>query len=298
MKGIILAGGSGTRLYPITRGVCKQLLPIYDKPMIYYPLSVLMLAGIRDILIISTPEDLPRFKGIFGDGSDLGLRFSYREQPKPNGLAEAFLIGEDFIGNETVCLVLGDNIFFGQGLTGLLQKAVKDVSSDTGGAMVFGYYVNDPERFGIVEFDRDGNVLSVEEKPAKPKSRFAVTGLYFFDNTVVRIAKTIKPSGRGELEITDVIKEYLSRKRLRVELMGRGYAWLDTGTYESLLEAGEFIATIEKRQGLKVACIEEIAYKLKYIDRQKLLMAAESHNKNAYGAYLRMVADQEAPDAL
>ena len=297
MKGIILAGGSGTRLYPITRGVCKQLLPIYDKPMIYYPLSVLMLSGIRDILIISTPVDLPRFKDIFGDGSDLGLRFSYKEQPHPNGLAEAFLIGADFIGRNTVCLVLGDNIFFGQGLTELLNKAVRDVTT-TGGATVFGYYVNDPERYGIVEFDKDGTVLSVEEKPKQPKSKYAVTGLYFYDNDVVGIAKNIKPSHRGELEITDVNKEYLDRKQLRVELMGRGYAWLDTGTHESLLEAGEFIATIEKRQGLKMACIEEIAYKLGYIDKKKLLKAADSHNKNAYGSYLKMVADQEVPNAL
>jgi glucose-1-phosphate thymidylyltransferase len=297
MKGIILAGGSGTRLYPLTRGVCKQLLPVYDKPMIYYPLSVLMLAGIRDILIISTPVDLPRFRDIFGDGSDLGLRFSYREQQHPNGLAEAFLIGEDFIGKEAVCLILGDNIFFGHGLTELLSKAVRDVASE-GGATVFGYYVNDPERYGIVEFDKDGNVLSVEEKPKHPKSKFAVTGLYFYDNDVVQIAKSIGPSGRGELEITDVNKEYLTKKRLRVELMGRGYAWLDTGTHESLLEAGEFIATIERRQGLKMACIEEIAFKLGYIDRQKLLKAAEGHKKNAYGAYLRMVAEHEVPNAL
>ncbi len=297
MRGIILAGGSGTRLYPITRGVCKQLLPIYDKPMIYYPLSVLMLAGIRDILIISTPVDLPRFRDIFANGDDLGLRFSYREQLQPNGLAEAFLIGEDFIGSDQACLVLGDNIFFGHGLTGLLRKAVRDVQT-TGGATVFGYYVNDPERYGIVEFDKSGNVLSVEEKPKHPRSRYAVTGLYFYDNNVVRIAKTIKPSQRGELEITDVNKEYLEQKRLRVELMGRGYAWLDTGTHESLLEAGEFIATIERRQGLKMACIEEIAYKLGYIDRQKLLKAAEGHKKNSYGAYLRMVAEQEVPNAL
>jgi glucose-1-phosphate thymidylyltransferase len=297
MKGIILAGGSGTRLYPITRGVCKQLLPVYDKPMIYYPLSVLMLAGIRDILIISTPIDLPRFKDIFGDGSELGLRFSYAEQPHPNGLAEAFLIGEDFIGGDSVCLILGDNIFFGHGLTELLHKAVRDVTA-AGGATVFGYYVKDPERYGIVEFDKDGNVLSVEEKPEQPKSKYAVTGLYFYDNEVVRIANNIKPSGRGELEITDVNKEYLSKKRLRVELLGRGYAWLDTGTHESLLEAGEFIATIERRQGLKMACIEEIAYKQGYIDKKKLLKAAEGHSKNAYGAYLRMVAEQEVPSAL
>jgi len=297
MKGIILAGGSGTRLYPITRGVCKQLLPIYDKPMIYYPLSVLMLSGIRDILIISTPVDLPRFRDIFGSGEELGLRFSYREQARPNGLAEAFLIGEDFIGSDSVCLVLGDNIFFGHGLTDILRKAVNEVGS-LGGATVFGYYVKDPERYGIVEFDRDGNVLSVEEKPKQPKSRYAVTGLYFYDSDVVTIAKSIKPSQRGELEITDVNNAYLAKKKLRVELMGRGYAWLDTGTHESLLDAGDFIATIERRQGLKMACIEEIAFTLGYIDRAKLLKAAESHSKNSYGEYLRMVAEQGVPHAL
>jgi len=265
--------------------------------MIYYPLSVLMLAGIRDILIISTPLDLPRFREVFHDGSDLGLRFSYAEQPRPNGLAEAFLIGEKFIGKDPVCLVLGDNIFYGHGLTDLLRKAVSDVTTG-GGATVFGYYVKDPERYGIVEFDKNGSVLSIEEKPAKPMSRYAVTGLYFYDNDVVRIAKGIKPSGRGELEITDVNREYLDRSKLRVELMGRGYAWLDTGTHESLLEAGEFIATIERRQGLKMACIEEIAYTLGYIDREKLLKAAEDHKKNSYGEYLRLVAEQGVPGAL
>jgi glucose-1-phosphate thymidylyltransferase len=285
MKGIILAGGSGTRLYPITRGICKQLLPIYDKPMIYYPLSALMLAGIRDILIISTPADLPRFRDIFGDGSDLGLRFSYREQEHPNGLAEAFILGEEFIGSDNVCLVLGDNIFFGHGFSQLLQKSVSDVNT-VGGATIFGYYVNDPERYGIVEFDENGTALSIEEKPQKPRSNYAVTGLYFYDNDVVGIAKDISPSARGELEITDVNMEYLRRNSLRVELMGRGYAWLDTGTHESLLEAGEFISTIEKRQGLKIACVEEIAFRLGYIDRRQLLNLAESLKKNGYGKYL------------
>lgn len=297
MKGIILAGGSGTRLYPITRGVCKQLLPVYDKPMIYYPLSVLLLAGIRDILIISTPNDLPRFREIFGDGSDLGVRFVYEEQPKPNGLAEAFLIGEDFIGNDAVCLVLGDNIFYGHGLTKVLTKAVKDVQA-AGGGTVFGYYVNDPERYGIVEFDKEGHVLSVEEKPRQPKSKYAVTGLYFYGNDVVQIAKSIKPSWRGEIEITDINKAYLAKQQLRVELLGRGYAWLDTGTHESLLEAGAFVATIEKRQGLKMACIEEIAYELGYIDKEKLLRAADNHKKNAYGEYLKLVAEKGVPHAL
>lgn len=285
MKAIILAGGSGTRLYPVTISVCKQLLPIYDKPMIYHPLSVLMLAGIRDILIISTPQDLPRFRDIFKDGSQLGLNFSYMEQQNPNGLAEAFILGKEFIGKDNVCLVLGDNVFYGHGFTELLKKAVDDVTLK-GGATVFGYYVNDPERYGVVEFDPSGKVLSIEEKPEAPKSNYAVTGLYFYDNRVVEIAGHIKPSWRGELEITDVNREYLQEGKLRVELMGRGYAWLDTGTHDSLLEASEFIATIEKRQGLKLACIEEIAYSLGYIDKAQLLKLAEPYRKNGYGQYL------------
>ena len=289
MKGVILAGGSGTRLYPVTLGVCKQLLPVYDKPMIYYPLSVLMLVGIKDILIISTPQDLQRFINIFGDGSYLGLHFSYKEQLHPGGIAEAFILGEEFIGGDAICLVLGDNIFYGHGLTELLKKALHDAET-RGGATIFGYYVTDPERYGVVEFDEMHNVLSIEEKPKMPKSRYAVTGLYFYDNKVVELAKHLKPSRRGELEITDVNREYLKKRELRVELMGRGYAWLDTGTHESLLEASEFISTIEKRQGLKIACVEEIAYRLGYIDKEQLIKLAEPFKKNSYGRYLLRVA--------
>jgi len=285
MKGIILAGGSGTRLYPVTMGACKQLLPVYDKPMIYYPLSVIMLAGIRDILIITRPQDLQSFTNIFGDGSSLGLNFSYKEQTHPGGIAEAFIIAERFVESDNVCLILGDNIFYGHALTDLLKKVTNDVQT-SGGAIILGYCVNDPTRYGIIEFDRKGNILSIKEKPKAPRSRYAVTGLYFYDNEVMEIAKQIKPSKRGELEITDVNKEYLKRGRLRVELMGRGYAWLDTGTPESLLEAGEFIATIEKRQGLKIACIEEIAYKMGYIDKKQLLKLAQHLNYNGYGEYL------------
>jgi glucose-1-phosphate thymidylyltransferase len=285
MKGIILAGGSGTRLYPITKGVSKQLVPIYDKPMIYYPLSVLMLAGIREVLIISTPVDLPRFKELLGDGKEIGMKFSYEEQPSPDGLAQAFIIGENFIGDDDVCLVLGDNIFYGHGLTDLLEKAVENVEKKNK-ATVFGYYVSDPERYGVADFDTKGNVISIEEKPEKPRSNYAVVGLYFYPNSVVDIAKRIKPSARGELEITTVNQEYLSRQQLMVELMGRGYAWLDTGTHESLLDASNFIQTIEKRQGLKVACIEEIAYEMGYISKEKLLELAEPLKKNQYGQYL------------
>jgi len=285
MKGIILAGGIGTRLYPVTLAVCKQLLPVYDKPMIYYPLSILMLAHIRDILIISTPQDLPRFKCIFRDGKHLGLRFFYKEQPRPGGIAEAFIIGEKFMGNDDVCLILGDNIFYGHGFTELLKKAANDIRTQ-GGATIFGYYVTDPERYGVVDFDEKGRVLSIEEKPKKPKSRYAVTGLYFYGNEVIEIAKNLKPSQRNELEITDVNREYLRRGKLRVELLGRGYAWLDTGTHSSLAEASEFIATIEKRQGLKIACIEEIAYSLGYITREQLREIAQTLNHNEYGQYL------------
>jgi len=294
VKGIILAGGSGTRLYPMTIAICKQLLPIYDKPMIYYPLSVLMLAGIRDILIISTPKDIPRFREIFGDGSFWGLEFSYREQPQPKGIAEALIIGEEFINKDNVCLILGDNIFYGHGLTDSLRKSVRDVETN-GGATLFGYCVNDPERYGVIEFDQIGKVLSIEEKPKKPKSNYAVTGLYFYDNHVVEIARNVRPSLRGELEITDVNTEYFKNGKLRVELLGRGYAWLDTGTCESLLEAGEFIATMEKRQGLKIACIEEIAFKLGYIDKDQLLrLANDILRKNSYSQYLlNLINDSE-----
>jgi glucose-1-phosphate thymidylyltransferase len=285
MKGIILAGGSGTRLYPITKGTSKQLLPIYDKPMIYYPLSVLMLSGIKEILIISTPTDLPNFERLLGDGKDLGIEFYYKEQPSPDGLAQAFIIGEDFIGDDDVCLVLGDNIFYGHGFTDLLLKSLANVK-DEKKATVFGYYVNDPERYGVVNFDREGKALSIEEKPNKPKSNYAVIGLYFYPNSVVKIAKNIKPSNRGELEITTVNQEYLERGNLKVEVMGRGYAWLDTGTHESLLEASNFIQTIENRQGLKVACLEEIACEMGYISKKQLFALAEPLKKNGYGQYL------------
>lgn len=285
MKGIILAGGSGTRLYPITKGVSKQLIPIYDKPMVYYPLSVLMLAGITEVLIISTPTDLPRYKELLGSGNELGMKFSYKEQPSPDGLAQAFILGADFIGDDDVCLVLGDNIFYGHGLTAMLAQSVKNVTKENK-ATVFGYWVKDPERYGVAEFDHNGNVLSIEEKPAQPKSSYAVVGLYFYPNSVVDIAKNIKPSDRGELEITTVNQIYLAQNALKVELMGRGYAWLDTGTHESLLEASMFIQTIENRQGLKVACLEEIAYEMGYISREKLLELAEPLSKNGYGQYL------------
>ena len=290
MKGIILAGGSGTRLYPITKGVSKQLLPVYDKPMIYYPLSVLMLSGIKEILIISTPEDLPNFEKLLGDGSEIGISLTYKEQPSPDGLAQAFIIGDEFIGSDDVCLVLGDNIFYGYGFSGILQNARNNVNE--GKSTVFGYYVNDPERYGVAEYDKKGNVTSIEEKPTDPKSNFAVVGLYFYTNDVVQIAKKIKPSHRGELEITSVNQEYLKQQNLKVELLGRGFAWLDTGTHDSLMEAGQFIETIEKRQGLKVACLEEIAYNMKYIDKAQLKKLAEPLKKNGYGQYLLKLAKQ------
>jgi len=291
MKGIILAGGSGTRLYPITKGVSKQLVPIYDKPMIYYPLSVLMLAGITEVLIISTPLDLPRFEELLGDGSDIGMKFSYIVQPSPDGLAQAFILGENFIGNDDVCLVLGDNIFYGHGLTKLLATSVKN-AQEKNNATVFGYYVKDPERYGVAEFNISGNVTSIEEKPTNPKSNYAVVGLYFYPNDVVKKAKLVEPSNRGELEITTLNQDYLNEQRLKVELMGRGYAWLDTGTHESLLEASLFIQTIENRQSLKVACIEEIAFEMGYISKEKLLELAQPLKKNQYGQYLIRRAEQ------
>lgn len=285
MKGIILAGGSGTRLYPITRGISKQLAPIYDKPMIYYPLSVLMLSGITEVLIISTPQDLPHFEQLLGDGSDIGMQFSYKVQPSPGGIAQAFIIGEEFIGSDDVCLVLGDNIFYGQGLVQMLKSAVANVTEENK-ATVFGYYVKDPERYGVAAFDSEGNVTSIEEKPKNPQSNYAVIGLYFYPNSVVEIAKNVKPSERGELEITTVNQTYLANKDLKVQLMGRGYAWLDTGTHESLLEASNFIQTIENRQGLQVACIEEIAFEMGYITKEKLLELAQPLMKSHYGQYL------------
>ena len=284
MKGIILAGGSGTRLYPITKGVSKQLLPVYDKPMIYYPLSVLMLAEIKEILIISTTEDLPNYEKLLSDGSELGLKLFYKEQPSPDGLAQAFTIGEEFIGNDDVCLVLGDNIFYGSGFSGMLKNANKNILK--GKSTVFGYYVKDPQRFGVAEFDNKGNVISIEEKPENPKSNYAVVGLYFYTNEVIQIAKNVKPSNRGELEITSVNQVYLSQNNLKVELLGRGFAWLDTGTHDSLLEAGQFIESIEKRKGLKVACLEEIAYRMEYINAEQVKKLAQPLKKNDYGKYL------------
>ena len=291
MKGIILAGGSGTRLYPITRGVSKQLLPVYDKPMIYYPLSVLMLAGIREILIISTPEDLPNYQKLLGDGSELGLTLLYKEQPSPDGLAQAFILGEKFIDNEDVCLVLGDNIFHGSGFSDLLKNACENISK--GKSTVFGYYVRDPGRFGVAEFDKEGNVISIEEKPEDPKSNYAVVGLYFYTNDVIQVAKNIRPSKRGELEITSVNQFYLSQNHLKVEILGRGFAWLDTGTHDSLLEAGQFVESVEKSKGLKVACLEEIAFKMGYINAEQVKKLAKPMGKNGYGKYLLNMIEDE-----
>ncbi len=284
MKGIVLAGGSGSRLYPITKGLSKQLLPVYDKPMIYYPLSVLMLAEIQEILIISTPTDLPNYEKLLGDGSELGLKLFYKEQPNPDGLAQAFILGEEFIGNDDVCLVLGDNIFYGSGFSGMLKSAKNNLLN--GKSTIFGYYVNDPERYGIAEFDNEGNILSIEEKPNKPTSNYAVVGLYFYKNDVIEIAKNVSPSDRGELEITSINQQYLKKQKLKVELLGRGFSWLDTGTHDSLLEAGQFIKSIEKRKGLKVACIEEIAFRMGYIDASQLIKLASPLKKNGYGIYL------------
>ena len=295
MKGIVLAGGSGTRLYPITKGISKQLMPIYDKPMIYYPISVLMLAGIRDILIISTPYDLPGFKRLLGDGSDYGVHFEYAEQPSPDGLAQAFIIGEKFIGNDSACLVLGDNIFYGSGFTGLLRKAMKDAEENQK-ATVFGYWVSDPERYGVAEFDKQGNCLSIEEKPKEPKSNYAVVGLYFYPNKVVDVAKHIKPSARGELEITTVNQEFLKDGELKVQVFGRGFAWLDTGTHDSLAEASTFVEVIEKRQGLKVACLDGIAYRNGWISEERMREIAQPMLKNQYGQYLLKVIDEMKED--
>ena len=290
MKGIILAGGSGTRLYPVTKVASKQLMPIYDKPMVYYPLSTLMLAGIKDILVISTPEDTPKYESLLGDGSHLGLSFSYRVQPSPDGLAQAFILGEEFIGNDDVSLILGDNVFYGGHLPERLQKSVKVVQSSKD-AIIFGYYVNNPEQYGVLEFDQNGNAISIEEKPVNPKSNYAISGLYFYPNDVIKVAKNQKPSPRGELEITDVNQYYLNQDRLQVEQMGRGYAWLDTGTHDSLLEASQFVQTLEKRQGMKISCIEEIAFRMKYIDKDQLQLLGNKLANNQYGQYLLKIAE-------